>query len=113
MVTSFITNKISVMALMKAIGFQNNSLILWQTLRIGIVLIASVLTGAIVSSPLSSLIITPIFKMMGAYCIEFEIRAMEVYIVYPLIVLAATAFAAFLSAQGIRKIASSEISNIE
>lgn len=113
MVKSFITKEKSEIALMKAIGFQNNSLILWQTLRIGIVLIASVLTGAIVSSPLSSLIITPIFKMMGAYCIEFEIRAMEVYIVYPLIVLAATAFAAFLSAQGIRKIASSEISNIE
>lgn len=113
MVKSFITKEKGEIALMKAIGFQNKPLILWQTMRIGIVLITSVLAGAVISSPLSSLIITPIFRMMGAYSIEFEIRAVEVYIIYPLIVLAATAFAAFLSAFGLRKISSSEISNIE
>ncbi|MDE7270361.1 MAG: ABC transporter permease, partial [Acetatifactor sp.] len=113
MVKSFITREKSAIALLKALGFQNNSLTLWQTLRIGIVLMVSVLTGAFLSTPLSSLIITPIFKMMGAYSIEYEIRAVEVYVMYPLIVLAATALAAFISAQGLRKISSSEISNNE
>ncbi len=113
MVKSFITREKGEIALLKAIGFKNNSLILWQTLRIGIVLIVSVLLGALASPFLSSVIITPIFRMMGAYSIEFKIRAVEVYVVYPLIVLAATAFAAFVSAQGLRKISSSQISNIE
>ena len=113
MVKSFITKEKSEIALLKAIGFKNNALTLWQTLRIGIVLLISVLSGALLSSPLSPLIITPIFRMMGAYSIEYDIRPLEVYVIYPLIVLAVTALAAFISAQGLRKISSSQISNNE
>lgn len=113
MVKSFITREKSEIALLKAIGFKNISLTLWQTMRIGIVLLVSVITGALLSSPLSPLIITPIFRMMGAYRIEFEIRPLEVYGIFPLIVLSLTALAAFFSAQGLRKISSAEISNNE
>lgn len=113
MVKSFITKEKSEIALLKAIGFKNNPLISIQTLRIGFVLLLSVIIGTLISSPLSSLIITPIFNMMGAHSIEYEIRAVEVYAVFPLIMLAATACAAFLSAQGLRNISSSEISGIE
>lgn len=76
-------------------------------------LVVSVILGALLSSPLSSLIITPIFRMMGAYSIRYEIRVAEVYLVFPVIVLSVTALAAFLSAQGLRKISSAEISNNE
>ena len=113
MVKSFITKEKGEIALLKAIGFKNNSLTLWQTLRIGIVLLISVILGALISSPLTPLIITPIFKMMGAYTIAYDIRAVEVYVVYPLIMLGITALAAFISAQGLRKISSSQISNNE
>ena len=51
--------------------------------------------------------------MMGAYIIEFEIRPLEVYVVFPLIVLSATAFAAFLSARGLKKISPADMSNME
>lgn len=113
MVKSFITKEKSEIALLKAIGFKNSFLALWQTMRIGIVLLVSVITGALLSSPLSVLIITPIFRMLGAYSIEFEIRPLEVYAVFPLILLLLTALAAFISAQGLRKISSAEISNNE
>ena len=113
MVKSFITREKGEIALLKAIGFKNNSLTLWQTMRIGIVLLVSVITGALLSSPLSTLIITPVFRMMGAYSIEYDIRPLEVYAVFPLIVLSLTALAAFISAQGLRKISSAEISNNE
>ncbi len=113
MVKSFITREKREIALLKAIGFRNNPLVFIQTLRIGMVLLASVITGVLLSAPLSTLIVTPIFRMTGAYHITFEIRAVEVYAVFPAIMLAATAFSAFLSAQGLRKISSSEISNIE
>ena len=113
MVKSFITREKSEIALLKAIGFHNGFLILWQTLRIGIVLILSVFVGALISGPLSTLIITPIFRMMGAYSIQFEIRILEIYVLYPLAVLGVTAFAAFLSARGLRKISSADISNNE
>ena len=113
MVKSFIAREKNEIALLKAIGFKNVPLTLWQTLRIGIVLVVSVILGALLSSPLSSLLITPIFRMMGAYSIRYEIRVAEVYLVFPVIVLSVTALAAFLSAQGLRKISSAEISNNE
>ena len=113
MVKSFITREKGEIALLKAIGFQNTPLVLIQTIRIGTVLLISVIAGALISSPLSTLIITPIFQMMGAYSIKFEIHAVEVYVIYPLTVLAATVLAAFLSAQGLRKFSSSEISTNE
>lgn len=113
MVKSFIAKEKGEIALLKAIGFKNNSLILWQTMRIGIVLLVSVITGALISAPLSTPILTPVFRMMGAYSIKYEIRPLEVYVIFPLIVLAATALAAFISAQGLRRIASSEISGNE
>ena len=113
MVKSFITKEKNEIALLKAIGFKNVSLTLWQTMRIGMVLWVSVMTGALLSSPLTTLIVTPIFRIMGAYSIEFEIRPLEVYGIFPLIVLSLTALAAFISAQGLRKISSAEILNNE
>lgn len=113
MVKSFITREKREIALLKAIGFKTSVLTLWQTLRIGIVLILSVFVGALISGPLSTVIVTPIFRMMGAYSIQFEIRAMEVYVLHPLTVLGVTVFAAFLSARGLRKISSADVSNNE
>lgn len=113
MVKSFITKEKSEIAILKAIGFKNSSLILWQIMRIGIILLMSAIIGALLSSPLSKLMIEPIFKIMGAYSIEFEINPFEVYAFYPLIVLAVTLLSAFISAQEIRKISASEASNIE
>lgn len=113
MVKSFITKERNEIALMKALGFKNRALTEWQTMRIGVVLVISVLVGAAVSGPLSEVIITPIFRMMGAFSIEFEIRGIEVYLVYPMIVLTVTALAAFGSAQGVRKIETFEIANNE
>lgn len=113
MVKSFITKEKGEIAILKAVGFKNSSLTLWQTMRIGIVLLVSVIVGAAVSTPLSDIVITPIFQMMGAFSVEFEIRAVEVYLVFPLIMLAVTAFAAFISAQGLRKISASQMGNNE
>ncbi len=111
MVKSFITKEKSEIALLKAIGFTNAPLCGIQTLRIGIVLLISVIMGTLISIPLTPVIITPIFQMMGAFSIEYNIKALEVYVIIPLIMLGVTALAAYISAQGLRKISSSQISN--
>lgn len=113
MIKSFITKEKSEIALLKAIGFTNAPLVMIQTARIGIVLLISVIAGVLVSIPLTPVIITPIFRMMGAFSIEYDIKALEVYVIFPLIMLGVTALAAFISAQGLRKISSSQISNNE
>jgi len=113
MVKSFITKEKGEIAVLKAIGFQNSSLMAWQSLRIGIVLLIAILIGTALSTPLSKLTIEPIFRMMGAYSIEFDIIPLEVYVLYPLAVLFATVSAAMLGALQLRKISASDTSNIE
>lgn len=113
MVKSIMHKEKGEIAILKAVGFQNAALILWQTLRIGIIYLLAAALGSLLSTPLSKLMIEPVFRMMGAYSIEFEIKAFEVYVFYPLILLAAAAAAAFLTAQGIRKISASEASGID
>lgn len=113
MVKSFITKEKSEIAVLKAIGFKNSSLVIWQSLRIGIVLVISIIIGAAISTPLSHLTVEPIFRMMGAYSIEFDIVPLEVYVIYPLIVLFATVLAAVAGALQLNKISASETSNIE
>lgn len=113
MVKSFITKEKGEIAMLKAIGFKNLSLITWQTLRIGIILFLSTILAIILSAPLSQLFVGPVFKIMGAQNITFEIVPFEVYVMYPLIILCVTVLASMLAAIQIRSISSSEISNIE
>ncbi len=113
MVKSFITKEKGEIAVLKAIGFKNSSLVAWQTMRIGIILLISIILGTLLSTPLSKLITEPVFQMMGAYSIQFDIMPLEVYVIYPLIVLFVTELAAFISAQNLRKISSSAAFSIE
>ena len=99
--------------MLKAIGFRDTSLVAWQTIRIGIVLVIAIVLGTLFSSPVSKFTSGQVFKIMGAQSIEFTIRPMEVYIIYPLLVFGVTVIAAMLTALQIRKISASETSNIE
>lgn len=113
MVKSFITKEKGEIAMLKAIGFRNSSLISWQTLRIGIVLFLAVVIGTALSTPISEVSSGQIFKIMGAYSIEFTIVPLEVYVIYPLIVLGVTVLFGMLAAMQVRKITASDTSNIE
>ncbi len=62
---SFLTKEKGEIAMLKATGFTNGSIILWQTLRIAIVMVFSVLLAIVLSQPLGQLSVVSIFKMMG------------------------------------------------
>lgn len=113
MVKSFITKEKGEIAVLKAIGFKNSSLVLWQSMRIGIVLLISIILGTVLSEPLSKLVCEPIFKIMGAYSIEFDIMPLEVYVIYPLAVFFSTLLAAAAGALQLRKISASETADAE
>ena len=64
--------------------------------------------------PLTKLAIDPIFGIMGASeGVRYEIRAAEIFVIYPLFVIAAVAAAAFLTALYTRTVKSSDTANIE
>lgn len=111
---SFISKEKSEIALMKALGIKNGSIILTHTLRFLFVGILSCIIAAAVSTPITELAINPVFAMMGAVSgIDFEVRPLETFVVYPLICVAATTLGAFFTSLSLSGIKASDTSNIE
>ena len=110
---SFISDEKNQIALLKAIGFRNRTIISWNTLRFGIVALAAAILAAAVSIPMTKLCITPIFGMMGATEISFNIDPLQIFLLYPAIIFAVTTISAFLTSLYTRKIKSSDTAGIE
>lgn len=113
MMKSFLDGERGEIGMLKAIGFRNWDLVIWQSLRIGMVFVCATVTAVAVSTPICQFCIAPVFRMMGAETIAFEIRPWEVYVCYPLFVAVVTVIGSLLTAQGVRKISPAETSNIE
>ncbi|MDE7312068.1 MAG: FtsX-like permease family protein [Eubacterium sp.] len=113
MVKSFLTKERGEIAMLKAIGFENASLAIWQAMRIGIVLLFAAVAAAVLAVPLSQVSIGPIFQMMGAQRITFDIRPFEIYVFYPMLVFAVAVLSAMLTARQVNRIPASDASNIE
>ena len=110
---SFLTKERGEIAMLKAIGFKNRSIILWQILRIAIVIIAAVLFSVALADPIGKLTTGGIFQMMGAKNIIFDMDVLKTFVIYPAVILAATVFSVFLTALLIRKVNSNEINSVE
>ncbi len=111
---SFISSEKTEIALMKAIGFSNRSVIWHHTLRFAMVaVIASVLAIAL-CMPITKLAIDPVMGIMGAVSgVGYEIVPFEIFVLYPVIIVAVTIISAFATAIYTNTIKSSDASNIE
>ena len=111
---SLIAKEKSEIAIVKAIGFKNSTVIAWHTLRHVITLLFSTVVAILLSRPVTKLTTGQVFKMLGAgEAVHFEINPLEVCVIYPIITLSATIFAIFLTALLTRKITAADSSNIE
>ncbi len=111
---SFISSEKAEIALMKAIGFSNKSIIWHHTLRFGIVALVASLMAAALCLPVTHLAIDPIFGMMGAIAgVSYEIVPLEIFLIYPAILVAVTIISAFFTSIYTNTIKSSDASNIE
>lgn len=110
---TLLTRERGEIGMLKAIGFGNTSLICWQVLRIGVILVLAVILGAFLSEPIAQISSGKVFEMMGATHIEFVVKPIEVYIIYPLMMLIATLAGALISAQQVRSISAQKTNNIE
>ncbi len=111
---SFITKERGEIAILKAMGFTTGAIVKWHTGRFAIASIISVIIALIFTVPITSLTVTPIFNMMGAtYGVSYEIKPLEVFVIYPLAVLAVTVVSAFFTSLYTRTIKASEASSIE
>lgn len=110
---TFIADERSQIAILKAIGFSDRTVIRWHVYRFGLVSLAAVIVAAVISIPMTKLCITPVFGMMGASDIDFKIDMLQIFVIYPGIVLAVTILIAWLTAIYTKTIKSSDTANIE
>ncbi|MDE6788009.1 MAG: ABC transporter permease [Ruminococcus sp.] len=111
---SFISKEKSEIALMKAIGFRNSAVYAHHTARFFIVGIVTYLIASLLCKPFTKLIVDPIFAMLGAVAgISYEIRPIEIFVVYPLVILAATLAGTFLTSLYTKSIKASDTASIE
>lgn len=110
---TFLAKERGEIGMLKAIGFDNGVLICWQVLRIGIILVLAVVLGSLLATPVAQISSGKVFVMMGATHIEFVTKPLEVYVIYPLLLLGATLAGAFISMQQIHGISAQETNNIE
>ena len=111
---SFISNEKSEIALMKAIGFSNKSIIWHHILRFAIVALVASMFAAILCMPLTKITMDPIMAIMGAVSgVGYNIHPVEIFVVYPVIIVAITIISAFFTSIYTNTIKSSDATNIE
>lgn len=112
--SAFISRERSEIALMKAIGFRNRSVIGIHIGRFSIISIISALLALALHLPATKLLITPILGLLGAGSgIRYEINAPETFVLIPLVMLAAILFSVWLTALRTNAVKASDISDIE
>ena len=111
---SFIAKEQGEIALMKAVGTQSGKIYVYHSLRFLFVGIIAVIIGEIFALPLTHLCCDPVFKMMGLeIAVDYVINPVEMYFIFPVVILVATTLSAFLTSLYTRKIKSSDTANIE
>lgn len=108
-----IADEKSQIAILKAIGFKDNVIIRWHVYRFGLAALIAVILAAILSIPMTNICITPIFGMMGATDVEFNIRPLQIFVLYPCIVVIVTILITWITAIYTKTIKSSDTANIE
>ena len=110
---SFISNEKSEIAILKAIGFKDRKIIIYHVIRFAIATLFAVLLAGALSIPLTYLTISPIFGMMGMSNMTFTIDPLQIFVMYPVIILGATLLIAFITALYTKTIKSSDTASIE
>lgn len=111
---SFIAKEQGEIALMKAVGTGHGKIYVYHALRFLFVGMIAVIIGEIFAMPLTHFCIDPIFQMMGMELApSYVINPVEMYLIFPVVILATTGVSAFLTSLYTRKIKSSDTANIE
>lgn len=109
---TFVTDEKKQIAILKAIGFRDGEVIKWHVVRFIILSGISVAFSALISIPVTKLVMTPVFNIMGSTSIDFVYDFRSLF-VYPLIIVAVTALASRITALYTRTIKAVDTASIE
>lgn len=100
----FVIREQGEMGMLKAIGFTNKSIIVWQAKRAFVAIIIGIVIGTLTGTFFSQITSGLVFKLMGASKIRFEINIWEVYIGYPLLMVLLTIIGCVITMKKVKHI---------
>lgn len=112
MMKMFMLREKGQIAILRSIGFRNWSIRCWQALRIGLIMLVSVIVAIPISRIIDVTILKSLFGIMGA-SVNIQVKPLEVYVLYPGIILIFIFAAAMICAGGVKKIDIREMNNVE
>lgn len=108
----FIVREKGEIAMMKSVGFTNQSIRVWQIMR----MLWIALAAMIISIPLSLLsnefLLKPVFAIMGAE-VNIQVDMLQAYVIYPCILFAAIIIATIIASFRVRAIRIQDLNNLE
>ena len=113
MMKAMMTKERGDIAMLKSIGFSDKSIRAWQIERILLILVFAIVLGTVLSKVIAPVTIGRIFVLMGANKIQLEVRPLETYVCYPLLLLVVAGVTAFLCSLEVKKVDAKEVNNME
>ncbi len=111
---SFISKERTEIALMKAVGFRNRSVIGVHVLRFALIAAVSVIVAAAVSAPATRLIMAPLYQALGSVkTFIVTINQMDNFVILPLTLFAVVICSAALTALYTGSVKASDTADIE
>ena len=111
---SFISREKSEIALIKAIGVTNISIVLWQSLRFTIISLVSSIMSSIIIFPLGTYLLNLGCNLFGDVSnIKLSIDITEVFIICPLFLVLIVTMAALITSSYVKSIKASDTASIE
>lgn len=110
---SFIIKETSELALLKAIGFRNRTLTGIHTLRFVIVGLISSVVAILVSPVFTNVFGSAVFSNLGLKHVSYVSDPLRNWLIYPAVVMLTMFSCIFATAQIIRRIKASQVSNID
>lgn len=108
----FIAREKGEIAMMKSVGYRNNTIRLWQIIRMVWVALVSMIAAVPISLLANHFVLKPIFALMGAD-VEIQIVPWKVYGVYPGVLLLGIIVATLIATGTVKKINIRELNNLE
>jgi len=111
---SFISKEKSEIALMKAVGIPDGSIVVQHTLRFVIVSVIACIISAAVLMPISDVLMNWICSMVGDVSgIRCDIDPVEIFVICPALLIGVTVIGSFLTALYTKTIKASDTASIE
>ncbi len=110
---SFISAESSQIAILKATGFKNSSIVKWQVNRFMIIVLISEFLTVVFTHPVTKLWADVIWSIMGTSDVDYYFDPVSLMLIYPGIILLITFVSAFLTAGVSGKIKCNEVRNVE